>query len=159
MFLTYQASNFNNWEKMINFIVFIILNGKFSLKLNFIRGWNSIRFIPGRNSRVNRIFFIPGRVSSRDEISSHLNVNALKEGVYTRNFIPGWNLSRDEIILVYGEMCLTVYTFLPRWNFILEWTHPCQGAFTCNRDEISFDVRSNGLNPLLLTHLAWTHYF
>ena len=40
------------------------------------------------------------------------------EGVYTWNFIPGWNSSRDEIIPVYGEMSLTVYTFLPRWNFI-----------------------------------------
>ena len=55
------------------------------------------------------------------------------EGVYTRNFIPGWNLSRDEIIPVYSEMFLTVYTLLPRWNFIPGWTHPCQK----DRDEIS----------------------
>ena len=32
--------------------------------------------------------------------------------------VPGWNHP------VYGEMPLTVYTFLPRWNFILGWTHP-----------------------------------
>ena len=31
-----------------------------------------------------------------------------------------------------GEMSLTVYTFLPRWNFIPGWTHPCQKE----RDEI-----------------------
>ena len=55
------------------------------------------------------------------------------EGVYTWNFIPGWNSSRAEIIPVYGEMSLTVYTFLPRWNFILAWTHPWQK----DRDEIS----------------------
>ena len=41
--------------------------------------------------------------------------------------------SRDEIIPVYGEMSLTVYTFLPRWNFILGWTHP----FQKERNEIS----------------------
>ena len=48
------------------------------------------------------------------------------EGVYTWNFIPRWNSSRDEVIPVYSEMSLTVYTFLPRWNFIPGWTHPCQ---------------------------------
>ena len=77
MFFTYQASDFNNWEKMRNFIVFIILNGRFSFKLNFIPGWNSTRFIPGLNSLVKRNFFIPGQVSSRDDISSRLHVNAL----------------------------------------------------------------------------------
>ena len=41
--------------------------------------------------------------------------------------------SRDEIIPVYGEMPLTVYTFLLRWNFIPGRTHPCQK----DRDEIS----------------------
>ena len=34
--------------------------------------------------------------------------------------------------LLYGEMSLTVYTFLPRWNFISGWIHPCQK----DRDEI-----------------------
>ena len=29
--------------------------------------------------------------------------------------------SPDEVIPVYGEMSLTVYTFLPRWNFIPGW--------------------------------------
>ena len=48
------------------------------------------------------------------------------EGVYTWNFIRGWNSSPDETIPVYGEMSLTVYTFLLRWNFTLGWTHPCQ---------------------------------
>ena len=43
------------------------------------------------------------------------------EGVYTWNFIPEWNSSRDEIIPAYGEMSHTVYTFLPRWNFIPGW--------------------------------------
>ena len=43
------------------------------------------------------------------------------EGVYTWNFIPGWNSSPDEIIPVYGKMSLTVYTFFPRWNFIPRW--------------------------------------
>ena len=33
------------------------------------------------------------------------------EGIYSWNFIPGWNSSCDEIILVYGKMPLTVYTF------------------------------------------------
>ena len=51
MFLTYQASDFNNWEKRkILLYAFIILDGRFSFKLNFI---------PGRNSHVNRIFFLP----------------------------------------------------------------------------------------------------
>ena len=51
MFLTYQASDFNNWEKRkILLYAFIILDGRFSFKLNFI---------PGRNSHVNRNFFLP----------------------------------------------------------------------------------------------------
>ena len=41
--------------------------------------------------------------------------------------------SWDEIIPVYGEMSFTVYTFLPRWNFIPGYTHLCQK----DRDEIS----------------------
>ena len=41
------------------------------LKFNFILGWNSTRFISRSNSRVNRIFFVPGCISSR------LHVNAL----------------------------------------------------------------------------------
>ena len=48
------------------------------------------------------------------------------EGVYTWNFIRGWNSSPDETIPVYGEMSLTVYTFLLRWNFTLGWNHPSQ---------------------------------
>ena len=32
--------------------------------------------------------------------------------------------SRDDIIPVYGEMSLTVYTLLSRRNFILELTYP-----------------------------------
>ena len=51
MFLTYQASDFNNWEKRkILLYAFVILDGRFSFKLNFI---------PGRNSHVNRNFFLP----------------------------------------------------------------------------------------------------
>ena len=41
--------------------------------------------------------------------------------------------SWDKIIPGYGEMSLSVYTFLPRWNFIPGWTHPCQK----DRDGIS----------------------
>ena len=78
MFLTYQASDFNDWQKWeILLYVFIILNGSFSFKLNFIPWWNSTHLIPGWNSRVNRIFFITGRVSARDEVSTRLHVNAL----------------------------------------------------------------------------------
>ena len=55
------------------------------------------------------------------------------ESVYTWNFIPGWSSSWVEIILVCDEMSLTVYTFLPKWNFITEWTHPGMK----DRDEIS----------------------
>ena len=62
---------------MRNFIVSIILNGRFSFKLNFNQGWNSTRFIPGWNSHVNRNFFIPRWVSFWDEVSSLLHVNAL----------------------------------------------------------------------------------
>ena len=58
------------------------------------------------------------------------------EGVYTWNFIRTWNSSQDEIIPVYREISRAVYTFFPRWNFIPGWIHPCQSAFTCNRDEI-----------------------
>ena len=65
MFLTYQPSNFNNWEKWeILLYVFIILNGRFSFKLNFIPGWNSTRFITGwsleavvRRCSVRKVFW------------------------------------------------------------------------------------------------------
>ena len=66
-------------------------------------------------------------------IKKFLLLNFLLEGVSTWNFIPGWNSSRDEIILIYGEMSLTVYTFLSRWNFIPGWTHHYQK----DRDELS----------------------
>ena len=58
--------------------------------------------------------------SSRDEISSLSFI----PGWNSWNFISGWNSSRDEILPVYVEMSLTVYTFLLRWNFILGWVHP-----------------------------------
>ena len=61
-------------------------------------------------------FFFFFFFSSRDEISS-LSFNSW-------NFVSGWNSSRDEILPVYVEISLTVYTFLPRWNFILGWVHP-----------------------------------
>ena len=51
------------------------LLGRIFFKLNLILRWNSTSFIPGWNSRVNRNFFLPGRVSSQDEISSQLHVN------------------------------------------------------------------------------------
>ena len=83
------------------------------------------------------------KISSQDEVftllffffSSRNKIPCLPfwEGVYTWNFIPGWNSSREGIIPIDGEMFLTVYTFLPRWNFIPGWTHPCQK----DRDEIS----------------------
>ena len=70
---------------------------------------------------------------------NHFKISSPDE-VFTRLFfIPGWNFiclfervftreisSRDEIIPVYGEMPLTVYAFLPRWNFIPVWTYSCQ---------------------------------
>ena len=42
-------------------------------------------------------------------------------------FHPGMKLVRGWIISVYGEMSLTVYTFLPRWNFIPGWTELIPG--------------------------------
>ena len=39
------------------------------------------------------------------------------EGVYTWSFIPWWNLSQDDISPVYGELSLTIYMFLQRYNF------------------------------------------
>ena len=100
MFLTYQASDFNNWERWeILSYVFIILDERFSFKLNFIPGWNSIRFILGWNSPVNRNFFIRGRVSSRDEISSRLHVNALLIALQKCECVF---LSEDNICLTYN---------------------------------------------------------
>ena len=80
MFLTYQA-NLNNLEK-INFNTCFIHSGRFHnerfpFKLNFTPAWNSTRFVWGWNSRVNRTFFILGRVSSPDDIWSRLHVNTL----------------------------------------------------------------------------------
>ena len=78
------------------------------------------------------------------------------EGVYTWNLIPGWNSSWGEIILVYGEMSLTVYTFLPRWNFIPGWTHPCQK----DRYEISSrDEKKTCKHFILGWNLKWACFF
>ena len=64
------------------------------------------------------------------------------------SFIPGWDFisvtrvftreisSRDKIIPVYGEMSLTVYTFLPRWNFIPDEKKKNKRVNTSSRDEI-----------------------
>ena len=61
MLLTYQASDFNNWEKWdILLYVFIIHNGRFSFELNFIPLGNSTSFIPGWKPHVNINFFIQG---------------------------------------------------------------------------------------------------
>ena len=69
MFLTYQASDFNNWEKLeLLLYIFIILNGRFSFKLNFILGWNSTRFI-------------------QDEIHVETEIFSSQE-----EFHPGWDL-------------------------------------------------------------------
>ena len=44
--------------------------------------------------------------------------------------------SRDELIPVHGEMSLTVYTFLPRLNFILGWKKTKRRVNNSSRDEI-----------------------
>ena len=64
--------------------------------------------------------------------------------------------SRDEIIPVYGEMSLTVYTFLPRWNFIPGWTHSCQK----DRDEISSRMEKRRVNTSSWDEiLKWVCFF
>ena len=54
------------------------------------------------------------------------NTNYFCNNIYLRaclhlKFYPEVKLVQDEIIPVYGEMSLTLYTFLPRWNFIPWW--------------------------------------
>ena len=66
-------------EKKWWILCVFILSYRFSFKLNFIPEWNFTGFIPGWNSLVNRIFFIQGRVSSRDEVLYRLHVNILLE--------------------------------------------------------------------------------
>ena len=104
--ILYQASDYNNWERWeILLYVFIILSGRFSFKFNFIPGWNSTRFIPEWNSRVNRNFFIQGRVSSQDEISSRLHVNALLIALQKCECVF---LSEDNICLTYNCRILSI---------------------------------------------------
>ena len=55
----------------------------------------------------------------------NLSLKMFFEGVYTWNFISRWNSPPDEIIAVYGEMYLSVFTFLLKWNFIPGWNHFC----------------------------------
>ena len=72
---------------------------------------------------------------------------SILEGVYTWEFIPEWNSFGDEIIPVYGEISLPVYTFQQRWNFISGWKivmkflpgmkkKKKRGVKTSSRDEI-----------------------
>ena len=77
MFFTYQASDFNNWEKWEILLCFHHTQWEVFFQIKFQPGMNSTCFIPGWNSHVNRNFFIPRWVSSWDEISSLLHVNAL----------------------------------------------------------------------------------
>ena len=77
----------------------------------------------------------PSKNQPNKQIISVVLLSVL-EGVYTWNFIPGWNSSWAEIIPVYGEMSLTVYTFLPRWNFIPGWKKEKRRVNTSSRDEI-----------------------
>ena len=94
-------------------------------------------FNPGWNFSYNCNFFnsvYRTEISTRDE---NLHIISPLDGVYTWNFIPEWNSSRDEIMPVYVEMPLTVYTFFAEmkfdpgmnsslskrqgWNFIPRW--------------------------------------
>ena len=74
--------------------------------------YNHFKF-SSRDEVLTRLFFL---FSSRDEISlRQKRVNSKR--YYTKDtddFIPGRVSSRNEIIPVYGEMSLTVHTFLPR---------------------------------------------
>ena len=75
------------------------------------------------------------------------------ESVCTWNFIPGWSSSWVEIILVCDEKSLTVYTFLPRWNFITEWTHP--GMKKRKQDVEHFIPRWNFKMSMLFSFLTY----
>ena len=53
-------------------------------------------------------------------------------------------------------MSLTVYTFLPRWNFIPGWTHPCQK----DRDKISsWDEKKTCKHFIPGWNLKWACFF
>ena len=106
---------------MISYITCFHTQWEVFFQIKFYPGMKFYSLHPRMKLTCTHKCFHPGRVSSGDEISSRLHVNALLEGVYTWNFIPGWNSSREEIISVDGEMSLTVYRLLPRWNFILGW--------------------------------------
>ena len=118
MFLTYPASDFNNWEKWeILLYVFIILNGRFSFKLNFILGWNSTRFTSGWNSRVNRNFFILRwdfiSVTCKRTLRGYLHVK-FHPGM---KLVPGWN---HPCLWWNFSYCLHVFfqiKFYPRMKF------------------------------------------
>ena len=86
------------------------------------------------NSKTCKKVFIL-ETSSRDDTrpGMKLFLSMVKCLVLFTRFCRDEISFRDEIIPVYGQISFTVYTFLPRWNFIPGWTHPCQK----DRDEIS----------------------
>ena len=47
----------------------------------------------------------------------YTQANLASEDVYMKNFIQRWNSARNEPIPVYDEVSLTIYKFLPEWNF------------------------------------------
>ena len=67
-------------------------------------------------SKMKKKKHIHYKISSRDEVFTRLFFFFSSQRVSTREIS-----FRDEIIPVYGKMSLTVYTFLPRWNFIPGW--------------------------------------
>ena len=60
MFLTYQASNFKNLEKMINFIICFHTQWEFSFQIKFHPGMTFYSFHPGMKFTCKQNFFYPG---------------------------------------------------------------------------------------------------
>ena len=80
MFLIYQASDFNNWEKWEILLCFHDTHWKVFFQIKFHPGMKFYSFHPGMILTCKQKFFHPGTSLSQDEISSRLHVNALLVG-------------------------------------------------------------------------------
>ena len=147
-----------NWSKVVRLVVLVSFCLKLDCKIK-------LKMLPDAEKDIHlylpKFAICQGKLWTwimQVHIAQNIQNRAL-EGVYAWNFIPGWNSSRNEIIPVCGEMSLTVDTFFPRWNFIPEWTHPCQK----DRDEISSwnekKKKRRGNTSSWDETLQWTYFY
>ena len=140
---------------MRNFIIFFHqTQWEVFFQIKFHPGWNSTRFIPGWNSRVNRNFFIPGRVSSCDEISSRVHVNALSKTTVSLRYqlkllcdVLSWSVSLKYQLIRRYDVSNWSVLFTHQWDVTkmsqkgpTNWRTSCDVIMTSQHGDIQISL-------------------